>query len=130
MPYWIFGSVYAEMGRYDEAIASFKKAQSHGARFLDTSAEIACVNARMGKPNEATRILAELKATSDSSTFSTAAVAYAYAALGDKDEAFKVLFRLVEERNNLGTHLKADPPLANLHSDPRWQELLRRMNLQ
>jgi tetratricopeptide (TPR) repeat protein len=130
MPYWIFGSVYAEMGRYDEAIDHFKKAQSHGARVLDTEAEIACVYARMGKPNEARRILARLKATTDAATFSNAPVAFAYAALGDKDEAFEVLFRLVEERQNLATHLKADPPLASLHTDPRWKELLSRMNLQ
>ena len=55
-------------------------------------------------------------------------VARAYTALGDKDEAFKVLFRLVEERNNLATTIKADPPFDSLHSDPRWKELLRRMN--
>jgi hypothetical protein len=40
-----------------------------------------------------------------------------------------VLFRLVEERNNLAIFLKADPPFKSLHSDPRWKELLRRMNL-
>jgi hypothetical protein len=25
-------------------------------------------------------------------------------------------------------YLKADPPFENLHSDPRWKPLLRRMN--
>ncbi|HKZ02295.1 MAG TPA: tetratricopeptide repeat protein [Pyrinomonadaceae bacterium] len=85
MPYWIFGSVYAEMGRYDDAIVFFQKAQSQGARPVDISAEIACVYARMGKPSDARRILAQLKATSSESTFSTAPVAYAYAALGEKD---------------------------------------------
>ena len=37
MPYWILGELYAQMGRYDEAIASFKKAQSHGGRALSIS---------------------------------------------------------------------------------------------
>jgi hypothetical protein len=85
--------------------------------------------AHMGKLNEARRILAEMKATTDPSRFSTGPVAQAYTALGDKDEAFKVLFRLVEERTNLATHIKADPGLDSLHNDLRWRELLRRMNL-
>ena len=73
-------------------------------------------------------MLAELKATTDLASFSNAQVAFAYTALGDKDEAFKVLSHLVEERNHLVTYLKADPPFESLHSDPRWKELLRRMN--
>jgi tetratricopeptide (TPR) repeat protein len=117
------------MGRYREALDNFEKARSHGGRALDISAEVARVYARMGKPAEARRMLQELKATTDPASFATAPVAFAYAALGDKDEAFRLLFRLVDERNNLATHIKADPPLESLHSDPRWKELLRRMNL-
>ena len=52
----------------------------------------------------------------------------AYTALGDKDEAFSLLFRMVEQRT-WGVYLKVDPPFDSLHSDPRWPELLRRMNL-
>jgi len=47
------------------------------------------------KPANACR----LKAKTDAASFSQAAVARVYAALGDKDEAFKVLFRLVEAGN-------------------------------
>ncbi|MEK6325095.1 MAG: protein kinase [Acidobacteriota bacterium] len=128
MPYWILGELYGQMGRYDEAIASFKKYQSHGGGAPDVSVGIAGVYARMGKQKEARRMLAELKATTDLVSFSDAPLARAYAALGDKDEAFKVLFRQVEERNNVATYVKADPPFESLHSDPRWKELLRRMN--
>jgi len=49
--------------------------------------------------------------------------------LGDKDEAFKVLFRLVERRSSYATYIKAEPRFDNLHSDPRWKELLRRIGL-
>jgi serine/threonine protein kinase/tetratricopeptide (TPR) repeat protein len=129
MPYWVLGELYGQMGRYDEAIASFKKFQSQGGRALEVSVAIAGVYARMGKQKEARRMLAELKATTDLASFSDAPVARAYAALGDKDEAFKMLFRQVEERNNVATYVKADPPFDSLHSDERWKELLRRMNL-
>ena len=43
-----------------------------------------------------------------------------YAALGDRDEAFRILEKAVEERQFM-TPLKVDPPLEGLHSDPRWQ---------
>jgi len=128
MPYWILGDLYAEMGRYDEAIASLKKAQSHGGNALGISADVAGVYARMGKQKEARRMLEELKAAPDPASLSHVELAHAYAALGDKDEAFKVLFRLVEEHNSFATYIKSQPPLDNLHSDPRWKELLRRMN--
>jgi len=45
-----------------------------------------------------------------------------------KDEAFKTLFRQVEERNDLATYIKSDPPFVSLHSEPRWTELPSRMN--
>jgi hypothetical protein len=54
-------------------------------------------------------------------------IAAVYAALGDKDEAFRILEKAVGERQFL-TPLKVEPPLESLHSDPRWQVLLRRMN--
>ena len=56
------------------------------------------------------------------------ASAAAYAALDDKDEAFRMLFRMFEGRDGLN-YVKTDPRLDSLHADPRWQVLLRRMNL-
>ena len=56
-------------------------------------------------------------------------VAGLYAALGDKDEAFRLLFKNTEVRDGLGVYVKVDPALDPLHSDPRWPELFRRMKL-
>jgi hypothetical protein len=51
-----------------------------------------------------------------------------YAGLGEKDEAFQWLERVYEERSTV--NIKADPIFDRLRSDPRFAELLRRMNLQ
>jgi tetratricopeptide (TPR) repeat protein len=85
---------------------------------------IARIYARMGKPDEARKILDRLS-TNKSLRFEPAT---AYAALGDHDEAFRLLFGMLEERDSLN-YVRTDPRLDRLHSDPRWQVLLRRMNL-
>jgi hypothetical protein len=78
----------------------------------------------MGKRDEARRIL-ELQRTRGSQWF---VLATTYAALGENDEAFRLLFQVTEERDALN-YVKTDPRLDSLHADPRWQTLLRRMNL-
>src|SRR3989441_6597382 len=45
MPYWVLGDLYVEMGRYDEAIANLKRAQSHGGNAVGISADVAGVYA-------------------------------------------------------------------------------------
>ncbi len=55
-----------------------------------------------------------------------------YAGLGEKHKAFEWLERGYEEPSlgaGFGT-FKADPTSGPLRSDPRFQDLLRRMNLQ
>jgi hypothetical protein len=82
--------------------------------------EIARVYALMGRESEARRMVSGVKGNA----YLIAAV---YAALGDNDEAFKILEKAVGEHQSL-TPLMVEPPLDNLHSDPRWKGLLRRMN--
>jgi len=56
-------------------------------------------------------------------------VPQAYARLGEKEKAMVSLERNFEKRAPLVTLLKVDPALDTLHSDPRFEDLLRRMNL-
>lgn len=51
-----------------------------------------------------------------------------HAALGDRDEAFRILENAVADRSSFVIVLKEDPPLEPLHSDPRWARLLEQMN--
>jgi eukaryotic-like serine/threonine-protein kinase len=56
-------------------------------------------------------------------------IAVAYAELGDRDQAFKWLERCFHECTFDLVALKADPDLDDLRSDPRFQDLLRRVGL-
>jgi len=51
------------------------------------------------------------------------------ARMGNRDEALRWLEKAYEQRSGYVALLKVDPELDNLHSDPRFQPLLRRMNL-
>jgi predicted Zn-dependent protease len=117
------GQIYEQIGKHAEALAIYDKARVLRGNPPDNPrfrALQASVYARMGKRSEAKRMLAGI---------GTSPAAGAQAYLGDKDEAFRILFRMVDEREPHVFFLKSDPQFTGLHSDPRWPELLRRMNL-
>jgi len=116
------GDVYVAMSMYMEAIAAFERVGELTPEFESFRAGIAHVYALTGKQREARQMIGQSKADPLS-------IAVVYGVLGDKDEAFRVLDRAVEERSPVLIGLKAVPFLENLHTDPRWQKLLRRMNL-
>jgi hypothetical protein len=56
-------------------------------------------------------------------------VAFLYARLGDKDQAFEWLEKGYEDRGPFLSALRVDPAFDNLRSDPRYADLLRRVGL-
>ena len=50
-----------------------------------------------------------------------------YATAGDKDHAIQWLEKAYAERSSWLIELKVDPVWKNLHGDPRYQDLLRRV---
>jgi TolB-like protein/Tfp pilus assembly protein PilF len=113
------GDVYDQMGEYDKALKSYEQERTLGNPSRRDSGDIARVYAHMGRVNESKQMHKRLGEES----------ADVYAALGDKDAAFRLLFKSVDERINWPIFIKADPRFDSLHADPRWKELLGRMNL-
>jgi TolB-like protein/DNA-binding winged helix-turn-helix (wHTH) protein len=115
-------NVYAQMGRYDDALAFHEKAGG-GGYF------VARVYARMGKPTKARQMLEEVRVKTDPTGLQPLGAA-AFAAVGDKDEAFRLLMNKIDEHVLPGLFfIKVDPVFDSLRSDLRWKEVLRRMNL-
>ena len=121
--YHRLADVYEEVGKYDQALALHGKEDTLLGRPAGAGPAVARIYARMGKPAEARRILQAQRTTK----WLWVESATVYAALGDRDEAFRSLSRMFEERDGLN-YVKTDPRLDSLHADPRWQVLLRRMN--
>ena len=120
------GEILQEQGRFDEAIASIQKARELSK---DPLADMALghVYAISGRTAEATKIAVDLEDKVRKKEVSPFLPAVVYAGLNEKDKAFYWLERAYQERSNWLTLIKVGRRLKNLHSDPRFDDLLKRV---
>ena len=119
----------AQKGAYDEAIAEAQKAMAASRGSAVVKAEYGSTLALAGRRAEAENIIEELKQVSSEKYLSPYHIATIYACLDDKDEAFAWLKKAVDEQGDFLNYAKADPKLTNLHADPRYGDLMRRIGL-
>jgi tetratricopeptide (TPR) repeat protein len=81
-----------------------------------------------GKKTQALKVIEQLKEQSKRKYVAPYDIALVYIGLGDKDQAFAWLEKGYQAHSNDMSNLKADPTFDPLRSDPRFQDLLRRMN--
>ena len=119
--YFRLGDLLVQVGGFDQALAAFRQVGELTPEFESFRAGIAHVYALTGRQREARQMIKRLKADPMS-------IAAVYVALGDKNGAFMTLEQAAKERSPTLVSIKVAPAFANLHSDPHWQSLLRRMN--
>ncbi|MDQ4120919.1 MAG: protein kinase [Acidobacteriota bacterium] len=125
-PHIVLARAYAAKKRYADAIAALRKSldievTTSGLIHLGRAYSLA------GDRNQALAVLEQLKKTDK--YVSPAESAILYDALGDREKAFAALEQAFAERDFQLAALKTDPEYDNLRDDPRFQELLRRINL-
>ena len=86
-------------------------------------ATLALAYAGARRREDALRILEEVRG----SAMYPVGVAYVYAALGEADAAFEWLEKAYERRSMSLTWIRSHPSADSLRSDPRFQDLLRRI---
>jgi TolB-like protein len=122
---WLY-LTYVEQERYQDALAVLPKWRdlADHSRPINHSPRYARLNALWGKREEALSILS----SPEWSNWPPWTRAVVYGALGEKDEAFRLLDQAHDERSPFLAGAKVDPRLDPLRDDPRFQDLLRRMN--
>jgi TolB-like protein/Tfp pilus assembly protein PilF len=115
---------YREKGMYEEAIRLLQPLGDHP----HTIGHLGNAYARAGRLSEAREVIRKLKERARKDKLGTYEVALVCAGLGDKDQAFEWLEKAYQEHSVGVMFLKVDPTLDPLRSDPRFKDLLRRMN--
>ncbi|MEK6304533.1 MAG: winged helix-turn-helix domain-containing protein [Acidobacteriota bacterium] len=128
-PLFLLAQIYEQKGEYDQAVAECKKAFSIFGRDPGILSVLGYVYAVTGKRREAQTILNEIEDLWKRRYFSPIDVALVHTGLGDKDGAFAWLTKAYEARDPQLIWVNVDPELKSLRTDPRFTDLLHRMNL-
>jgi len=127
----ILGQTYEEEGKLDEAIAEYHKANELTATPANF-AMLAHAYAKTGRVTETRRILDKLSDLSTQEYVGAYPLAIVHLALGEKDEALRLLEQSFVERDillqGLFGSIKIDKRLDPLRNDPRFQKLIERFD--
>ena len=121
------GWAYCCNAQYEPAIAALQKAIPlwPGATCIAWLGE---AYAAAGYTDEARKVLAQLDQLSKERYVTPYGVARVHAALGEREEALRWLEISCEQRAEWMVLLKVDACFDDLRPDPRFQDLMRRMN--
>jgi TolB-like protein/DNA-binding winged helix-turn-helix (wHTH) protein/Flp pilus assembly protein TadD len=121
------GLAYLERQKHDEAIAELRQAVRLSGGSPTCIANLATAYVVSGKRSEAEKLLSDLKQRSNPAYSHASEIAVIYASLGDADQAMNWLEKSYEERFNPSVLLR--PGFDPLRSDPRFEDLVRRIGL-
>jgi len=128
--YLVLGMAYELKERYSEALTEYDRALGCDDSHEYALAYIGRTYAMMGRKTEATSVVTKLrlrgKAKSQKVLYGVALI---YSALNDKDRAFEWLDKAIAAHACAPRDLRYDPDLDVLRSDHRFNDILRRHNL-
>ena len=121
------GDAYLLKQMDKEAVAELQKAVGLSGGTPICIADLARAYVASGKMNQAAKLLSDLEKSSNASFTHAPQIAMIYASMGDNEQAMNWLERAYEERFNPSILLRSG--FNPLRSDPRFEDLLRRIGL-
>ena len=127
--HWILGLLYRITGRHDLAISAGEKAVHLSGGSPLIRAALAHTYGVSGRASEARQALDDLTQLAKRKYVAPHFFAGVYIGLGDNDRAMEYLEKSHDEHSHWLIYLHIDPSLDALRSNPRFQELLKRIGL-
>jgi len=126
--FWL-GRIYTTLQQYDQALAEYEKVPA-----LQTWQPMMAAKGYLygvwGRPDQARKILTDFEALRSQNRFVTSyGVALVHAGMGNQVEALKWLEKALDEKSHWLIWLKLDPRWTSLHTEPRFQALLKKVGL-
>ena len=125
----VLGLAYIKKSKYDEAVTVLQRARDLWGENPRVTAALGCAYALSGNRAAAEQILEDLKRASEDDVFPPTAMATIYVGLAESDLALQWLEKAVEQPGEYQIWFAANPIFDPLRSDPRFDDLLERMNL-
>ena len=122
------GQALEQLGAFPDAIAAFERCVDLSRRHAPYLAELGHGFAIAGRRNDAEKVLEELKELSSRRYVAARGIAEIHIGLGNVDDAFAWLDRAFQQRNGWLIHIRENPRYDRLRGDPRYVELVQRMN--
>ena len=125
--HYVVGLIYVQKGMYQESLPPLRRSLELTA---DPFTQALYVKAlvRSGQRAEAVKERDALIAESQRRYVPGYCLAVAQAALGEKDAAFALLEKEIADRSSSIPGMKADPTIDDLRDDPRFAELLKKID--
>ena len=132
--FWIahqfLGMAYIEKKMYPEAISEFSQAVKLSGGNSEPLALNGYVSVLSGDAAKGRAVLKELKSLESQRYLPPSNLALLSYALGEKDEAFRLLEKAYQDRDIRLCRLKVDSKWDSMRSEPRFVEILKRIGLQ
>jgi TolB-like protein len=129
MLHFIAGRAYMRLNEHAKAIAHLKQARTETGEMPLMDAALGLAYAVSGKKAETMKLAEAFKAAAKKRYIPPTYFGMLFAGLGDKDKAMMWLEKAYDDRADGLTWLNVEPMLDEVRSDPRFQNLIRRIGL-
>jgi tetratricopeptide (TPR) repeat protein len=131
--YWLvhfgMGLALSQNGSLQQSIASFETTLRLSPFFTLATGFLAAAHVRCGNLSYAEKLMEAVIERRSKQYVSPACFALYHAALGQADGMFEFLQTALSERDPYLTRMDAEPYFDPFRSDPRYRDILNRMNL-
>lgn len=126
--HWFAGATYLMKRQVPQAITELQKARALNPDSMENLATLAAAYAISGDQTATNSLLSDLLNRRSKQYVSPLNMAGIYHALGQTDQVFRWLAKAYADQSEILIVLQYDPQWDDLHSDPRFQELVRKIH--